>query len=748
MRQIVRIVLNKKWQICNSILYTMFFRLCSLLSILSCSLQQAMAQQTVLALQRDASIEVLNEDSAILSFPWTGGFNACQVSACDVNNDGVKDLVIFDRSGNRLSLLEYTGLPGQPDWKQNTDAEPWFPTCTEFMLMRDLDCDGKEDVFTYSNSGIKVYRNEGFNGNGPQFSLYASQLKSNYNGNMLDVYCLPVDVPAIDDIDGDGDLDLLVFNLLGSCVEYHRNMAQENLNRCDTLVFRFESDNWGQFTESFSTNEVVLNDTCNSFGGGRFDLRHAGSSITSIDTDGDGDKELLLGDIAYRTITKLINGGTPNNALITQQETNYPPNTTAVNIAIFPAAYHIDIDQDGKRDLVVAPNSITGSENYRAFLHFKNEGSEAIPQFIYQNNTLFSSSTLDFGEGAIPTFFDYNGDGKKDLLVGNYGYFLPNGNYKPQLALLENISEANNIRFRLQTRNYTSAGALSGIAVNYHPTTGDLDGDGDADLLFGTSDGRIFYFENTALPGSPASFSFVSPDFQGIDIGTYSAPCLFDIDNNGKLDLLIGTREGTVHYYKNTTTGNAPVMELQTTSFGNINSALPGESNGYATPFAFRKSGVTYVICGSLNGAFKLYGNIDGNLSGSFSLLDSTFLGSKLGDRSSICLSDLDDDGFPEAVIGNYAGGLTFLKGIFPTWLEPSAETEIKLFPNPSALAPYLQVKEAAHADITVTDVRGAILWNGQANLPSFMPFVPQHSGLYFIHIRYNQKTFVLKWIR
>jgi hypothetical protein len=263
----------------------MVIRLLFLASLLVLKSSQIEAQQTVLALQRDVSTLVFNEDSLNLQFPWTGGFNTCQVSTCDINNDNVKDLIIFDRSGNRLSLLEFTGSPGNPSWKHNIDAEPWFPACTEFMLMRDFNCDGKEDVFTYSNSGIRVYRNDGFNGNGPQFSLYATQLQSNNNGLMIDVYTLPIDVPSIDDIDGDGDLDLLVFNLLGSCVEYHRNMAQENLNRCDTLVLKFQSDNWGNFTESFSTNEVILNDTCNSFGGGRFDLRHAGSAITSIDTD-------------------------------------------------------------------------------------------------------------------------------------------------------------------------------------------------------------------------------------------------------------------------------------------------------------------------------------------------------------------------------------------------------------------------------------------------------------------------------
>ena len=121
---------------------------------------------------------------------------------------------------------------------------------------------------------------------------------------------------------------------------------------------KLETENWGRFTESFSTNEVLLNDTCESFIGGRFSQeRHAGSALTVFDSDGDNDYDLLLGDIAYRTLTKLINGGSSSNALITSQIPNYPDNTTFVNLAIFPAGIYIDVDLDGKRDLIVAPNS-------------------------------------------------------------------------------------------------------------------------------------------------------------------------------------------------------------------------------------------------------------------------------------------------------------------------------------------------------------------------------------------------------
>jgi len=706
------------------------------------------SQQTTLALQRNAEIRVFNEDSTLLPYPWTGGFNFCQVGTCDINNDNQKDLVFFDRSGDRITLLQFTGTPGNPSWIQNIEAEPNFPDAQHFMLMKDFNCDGKEDIFTFSNSGIRVFKNDGFNGTGPQFSVYKNQLKTEINNNLIDIFTIPVDVPAFEDLDSDGDLDLLVFNILGSCVEYHRNYAQEDFNRCDTLVMKLETENWGRFTESFSTNEVLLNDTCESFIGGRFSQeRHAGSALTVFDSDGDNDYDLLLGDIAYRTLTKLINGGSSSNALITSQIPNYPDNTTFVNLAIFPAGFYIDVDQDGKRDLIVAPNSETGSENYRCFLYYLNEGEDNAPVFNYQGNTLFTNSSLDFGEGAIPYFFDYNLDGKKDLLVGNYGYFLPTGDYKPQVALLENISDETETRFQLKNRNYAFAGNLAGISVNFHPTTGDLDNDGDQDLLLGASDGRMYHFENTALPGNPANMTFITPAFEDIDVGTYAAPCLFDVDQNGRVDLLIGNRNGKISYYKNTSTGNSPVLELQTEDFGGVNTALTGEPNGFSTPFMFRKSGVTYLIAGSQNGFFELYGNIDNNLDGQFEIIDSTFLGNRFGERTSITLADLNDDGNPEAVIGNYAGGITFFDGIFPTLSSKIESSSFKLFPNPGQNEIYISTTSAALSKVTIFDASGRVLSSETLSLPGKLSHVPEMKGLYLIQISNAETNHVLKWI-
>ena len=62
--------------------------------------------------QEKAAIQVKNTDN-VLSSPWAGGLNACQFGRVDLNSDGVKDLVVFDRQGNRLSCFLNKGGHGE-----------------------------------------------------------------------------------------------------------------------------------------------------------------------------------------------------------------------------------------------------------------------------------------------------------------------------------------------------------------------------------------------------------------------------------------------------------------------------------------------------------------------------------------------------------------------------------------------------------------------------------------------------------
>jgi hypothetical protein len=150
------------------------------LGILSVSGEMLIAQQTTLALFRNDSVRVLNQFDSLLASPWTGGYNFCQVGELDINLDGTKDILVFDRSGDRVIPLIYAGNGNEVNYKHDFQAAYKFPHLEHFALSHDFNCDGKEDLFTYNNTGFQIYKNTSNPSAGLQFDLYVNSLESDY----------------------------------------------------------------------------------------------------------------------------------------------------------------------------------------------------------------------------------------------------------------------------------------------------------------------------------------------------------------------------------------------------------------------------------------------------------------------------------------------------------------------------------------------------------------------------------------
>jgi hypothetical protein len=79
------------------------------------------------------------------------------------------------------------------------------------------------------------------------------------------------------------------------------------------------------------------------------------------------------------------------------------------------------------------------------------------------------------------------------------------------------------------------------------------DGNGDIDLFVGDGHGDIMFFENVGSATAP-SFATVAPNPFGLArVEAYALPTFGDLDDDGDCDLLVGEGAGTFEYFENTT---------------------------------------------------------------------------------------------------------------------------------------------------------------------------------------------------
>ncbi len=243
-------------------------------------------------------------------------------------------------------------------------------------------------------------------------------------------------IPAIADLDGDGDLDVLLANKLDP-TDLQRSLVYrlENIGRRDRPAFRLQAP-------------LEL--------GTRF---HAAPALG--DLDGDGMLDLIMGQWG------------PRLAWYRGTARGFEPVDTAL-VTITRGSNTVptlgDLDGDGDLDLVIGESS--GWLNY-----YRNDGGPALPRFVLVSDEF---ERIQLGRRSAPLLSDLDGDGDLDLLVGSE---------LGGLALFRNQGGRDSPRLVRDPAFSVAAPVLAA------PAAGDLDGDGDLDLLVGGVGGGAVYLE-------------------------------------------------------------------------------------------------------------------------------------------------------------------------------------------------------------------------------------------------------------
>ena len=636
-----------------------------------------------------------------LAHPMVGGLNAPQLSAVDLNNDEVLDLLVFDRVGNVMRTFLNLGIQGVSSYVYAPEYQDYFPPIINWVLMRDFNQDGIEDLFGFSDvpgvSGMLVFKGyyendtlkfDRFNVDRP-FNVLHFPIPGG-GGIQSAIFISNVDYPAVQDIDGDGDLDILTFNLAGGNLEFYSNMVVEYDLGLDTLVYEIVDNCWGGIFEAGLSNAVTLSESqgqCANNFVGDIEFRHSGSTVLAFDPDFDGDQDVMLGDITFNQVNFLTNGGDNNNAWLNQQDPKFPFNDRSIDIPIFPAVFYLDINNDGQKDLIAAPNATIGIEDQESLWLYEMEDGQG---FSFRKDNFLIDQMIDLGTGTHPVFVDANVDGLMDLVVANEGRFETVGNNVSSLTLFQNTGSKENPTFELVDTDFLRLQRFNDLFLGYSPTFGDMDADGDLDLLMGNDGGQLLYGENIAGPDAPIEIAFPTLSYMRIDVGGASAPEIADVNNDGLPDILVGERNGNVNFFQNIGTTTDPMFDsIPTNDFwGNIDARIPGFFNGNSQPKVLRQNGDDFVVVGTDAGPIELYAI--NNTSNNFTVISTQLGNIKSGERTSIDFSDIDGDGMFELAVGNKRGGIEIFETEFLVPDEISSiENElgvhyIQIAPNPT----------------------------------------------------------------
>lgn len=721
----------------------MKFTFCFLCLILGCW-GHTTAQLTY-TLDQSIPVEVLE---GTLPMPWAGGINSAQVNKLDLNGDNIADLVIFDRAADKI----LTYLSQNNRYVYAPEYASLFPKeVTNWMLLRDFNCDGRKDIFTGDPFGVAVFVNttkpgaqltwRAFN---PGFPLLTKGFSGNINLKVNDN-----DIPAIDDVDGDGDLDVLAIRFVGiGSVEWHKNLSIETRGRCDSLMLERVTQTWGEFTEC-NCGSFDFGTGCKTLGGR---TQHAGGkSLALYDLNNDGDRDLIFSEESCARLYLLENNGSKTNARMTASALF--PSVNPAFISFFPAAYFEDVDFDGVTDMVVGSNlparDFINNNFQKTVWFYKNTGSNQLPAFSFIKPAFLQDQMIDVGDYAVPAFADADGDDDFDMFISTYAGV----NFSSSIFYFENTGSPAAPEFKLRDNNFLffSFGTQYNLKIQF----ADVNADGKLDLAYSATQRNngvtsLFYRPNTAERG----LSLDDPIPLNVQIGRTENAHLTDVNQDGLLDMLLGKASGSLQFWRNNGTASTPVF-----------SQISGNFLGIANNFDFQSMALSVsdvdadgrddLLIGTGRGRLSIIPDFRSTSAGLPAIdnlianpLTKEYESQNLGGLIWPVAVNMFNSDKPAIVVGNTLGGLQVLRN--DGGKDLPEEPQLDIYPNPVEEGKTLFLKSDRKVTVQLYTMIGQKISEPfvlLANQQNPLPINTLAAGMYVVRYQYQSRSYGKKFI-
>ena len=614
---------------------------------------------------RDVSPFTVTIDGEEILQPFTGGLNHPDPRFIDWNGDGILDCFVNDRDG----YLQY--WEGEVDWQfgdrpiftlvtksfQDVNVGTWF-------VFHDFDGDSDVDLLTHTpeTDDVSYWSNE----NGV-FELVTAELMDIDN---LPVYGGQFVIPAIADIDADGNMDYFIGDISGRLSYYKGHVFESGVPRFEFI------------TNTFEDIQIVWTPG-----------RHGANAVEFYDLDNDDDLDLIWGDFYQPGLFYLENYGVSTNPdfedslMVTDFPQNTDFETRGHNIARIE-----DFDGDGDGDLVVGVLSgAYGTEYLNNLYYFQNNGTAESWDFEMVTSRLLPG--LDFISGSHPALTQHCNNGANEIWVGT--------ELNP-----ENPAWLGNLLFFIQDESswetaFDSDGTnwFNNIGSNIAPAFFNMYGDDGEELFIGEFNGTLYKIDQYQDYPFFCIFGEPDPDYLNIDLSGRSTPSFGDIDQDGDDDLAVGDKDGVIHIYWNQ--GNADSVIFD--SISNLSIDI-GDN---ASPCVLNNS---HILAGNEDGELYEITYLDSEELVAELRTDIPYIGRNLAPAALYWAGQSE----PDLIFGTQAGGLQYFRydstyvsiegNILPSIFEVS-----RPYPNPfnNQFSFLINIKKSQWIDIQLYDIIG-----------------------------------------